>query len=41
MQRIKISRKVRAFPPGEMFLGLAVGSTALLVEIFLIALVAE
>jgi hypothetical protein len=41
MQRIKVSRKVRAFPPDEMFLGLAVGSTVLLVEVFLIALVGE
>jgi hypothetical protein len=41
MQRIKISRKVRAFPPDEMFLGFAVGSTVLLVEIFVMALVGE
>lgn len=41
MHRIKVSRKVRAFPPDEMFLGLAVGSIVLLVEIFLMALVWE
>ena len=41
MQTIKASRKVRAFPPDEMFLGLAVGSTVLLIEIFLLAFVAE
>lgn len=41
MQRIKVSRKARAFPPDEMFLGLAVGSIVLLVEIFLMALVWE
>jgi hypothetical protein len=33
--------KVKGFPPQEMFLGLTVGSTVLLVEIFLIALLGE
>jgi hypothetical protein len=40
MQKIKVSRQVSAFPADEMFLGLAVGSTVLLVEISAIALIA-
>jgi hypothetical protein len=34
-------KATRVFPPDEMFLGLAVGSTALLVEICLLALLAD
>jgi len=33
--------RIKAIPPQEVFLGLAVGSTVVLVEVFLIALLAE
>jgi hypothetical protein len=33
--------KVKVLPPDEMFLGLAVGGTVLLVEIFFLALLAD
>jgi hypothetical protein len=34
-------QRIKALPPQEVFLGLAVGSTVVLVEVFLIALLAD
>jgi len=34
-------QRIKPIPPQEVFLGLAVGSTVVLVEVFLIALLAD